>query len=331
MTHRITRRTALKGLGTAVALPWLESLSFAAPAAAGGSPRRLAFLYVPNGVNMAEWTPKGEGKLGELPEVLKPLDALKEHVNVLTGLALDKARPNGDGPGDHARAMSAFLTGRQPRKTHGADIRVGMSADQHVAAVVGDSTRFPSLELGIEPGRQAGNCDSGYSCAYSSNLSWRGESTPNAKEVDPKLVFDRLFGGNDPKELAEARAKRELYNKSILDFVTEDAKGLDKTLGSGDRKKLDEYLTSVREVEQRIEKARRANSAPVPKPDMPAPGGIPKEWQEHVRLMMDLMVLAFQTDLTRVVTFPIDNDGSNRPYKMIEVSEGHHDLSHHGS
>jgi hypothetical protein len=252
-------------------------------------------------------------------------------VNVLTGLALDKARPNGDGPGDHARAMGAFLTGRQPRKTSGADIKVGISADQHVAQAVGDHTRFPSLELGIERGQQAGNCDSGYSCAYSSNLSWRGESTPNAKEVDPKAVFERLFGGNDPKELAAARAKRDLYNKSVLDFVMEDAKDLNKTLGTADQKKLDEYLASVREVEQRIEKARQAISSPPPKPDMPAPGGIPKEVQDHIHLMCDLMVLAFQTDLTRVATFPIANDGSNRPYKMIDVPEGHHDLSHHGS
>ena len=333
MKTTITRRAALKGLGTVVALPWLESLGHTAPAAtsAAGAPKRVAFLYVPNGVNMAEWTPSETGTLSKLTGTLEPLNPFKEHVNVLTGLALDKARANGDGPGDHARAMSAFLTGRQPRKTHGADIRVGMSADQHVATTVGDQTRFPSLELGIERGQQAGNCDSGYSCAYSSNLSWRGESTPNAKETDPKAVFERLFGGHDPKELAAARAKRELYNKSVLDFVTEDAKQLNKTLGQGDQRKLDEYLTSVREVEQRIEKARQVSSGPPPKPNMPAPAGVPKEVQDHIRLMCDLLVLAFQTDTTRVATFPIANDGSNRPYKMIEVPEGHHDLSHHGS
>jgi hypothetical protein len=330
----ISRRTALKGLGTAIALPWLESLGFSADvgsSAAAGPPRRLAFLYVPNGVNMSAWTPKSEGPLSELPEILQPLAPFKSSINVISGMTLDKARANGDGPGDHARAMSAFLTGCQPRKTHGADIRVGMSADQHVATTIGDQTRFPSLELGIEKGLNAGNCDSGYSCAYSANLSWRSESTPNAKETDPKAVFDRLFGGNDPRELAEARARRELYNKSILDFITDDAKGLNKTLGSGDRKKLDEYLTSIREIEQRIEKARRVSNQPAPKPNMAAPSGVPKEWQEHVHLMMDLLVLAFQTDLTRVITLPIANDGSNRPYKMIEVAEGHHDLSHHGS
>lgn len=332
----LTRRTVLKGFGAAIALPWLESLGFAAPtkvgAAASALPRRLAFLYVPNGINMAEWTPAGEaGKLGELKGILKPLQGVKEYVNVITGMTLDKARANGDGPGDHARAQAAFLTGRQPRKTHGADIRAGMSADQHVATVIGDKTRYLSLELGIEPGRPAGNCDSGYSCAYQSNFSWRGESTPNAKEVDPKAVFDRLFGGIDIKERAEARAKRELYNKSILDFVNEDAKGLSKTLGTGDQKKLDEYLASVREVEQRIEKVRKLRTGPPPKTNMARPNGIPRDWQEHVHLMIDLMVLAFQTDLTRVITFPIANDGSNRPYKWIDVPEGHHELSHHGS
>ena len=331
MKTPISRRTVLRGLGTAIALPFLESLApAAAPAAAAGAPKRLAFVYVPNGVNMAEWTPKADGKLKELTGILEPLNAHKEYVNVVSGLAADKARANGDGPGDHARAMSAFLTGRQPRKTNGADIKVGMSADQHVANVIGEQTRLPSLELGIERGQQAGNCDSGYSCAYSSNLSWRGESTPNAKECDPKAVFDRLFSGTDPKELAAARARRELYNKSVLDFVMEDAKGLNGTLGSGDQKKLDEYLTSVREVEQQIQKAKAANSKPAPKPDMAAPTGIPKEVQDHMRLMCDLMVLAFQTDLTRVATLPFANDGSNKPYKMIDVPEGHHDLSHHG-
>jgi Protein of unknown function (DUF1552) len=332
----ISRRTALKGLGTLVTLPWMESLVKAAGGSgpvAAGPPRRLAFTYVPNGVNMAEWKPAAAGKLGVLPDTLAPLEPFKDHLTVLSELTVDKARPNGDGPGDHARAMSAFLTGRQPRKTHGADIRAGQSADQHVATAVGDNTRFPSLELGIERGGNAGNCDSGYSCAYSHNLSWRSESTPNAKECDPKAVFDRLFGGNDPKDVTEARAKRDAFNKSVLDFVTEDAKGLAKTLGQGDQKKLDEYLTSVREVEVRIEKMRKAlaDKKPVPKPDMPEPKGTPPDYQEHIRLMCDLMVLSFQTDLTRVATFPFANEGSNRPYKLIEVPEGHHDLSHHGN
>lgn len=335
MKTPISRRTALRGLGTAVALPFFESLAPAAPAAVG-APKRVGFIYVPNGVNMPMWTPKAEGKLAELTDTLAPLNPFKSHVNVLSGLVCDKARANGDGPGDHARAMSSFLTGCQARKTHGADIKVGMSADQHIATAVGSQTRFPSLELGIERGGSTGSCDSGYSCAYSHNLSWRGPSTPNGKEVDPKAVFDRLFNGTDPKELAAARAKRELYNASVLDFVMEDAKGLNATLGAGDKRKLDEYLSSVREVEQQIQKARAASSKPLPKPNMPAPDAHDdKYWREnvqpHIRLMCDLMVLAFQTDLTRVVTLPFANEGSNRSYKMVEVPDGHHDLSHHGN
>lgn len=333
MTRPITRRTALKGLGTLVALPWMESLASAASVSSvtSGPPKRLAFLYIPNGAHMEDWTPNYDGPLRELPDILKPLTPFKDRLNVLSGLTLDKARANGDGPGDHARAMSAFLTGRQPRKTHGADIRAGISADQHVANAIGDLTRFPSLELGIERGGQAGNCDSGYSCAYSSNLSWRAESTPNAKETDPRLVFERLFGGEDPKELAAARAKRERYNKSVLDFVMEDTKSLAKQLGQGDQRKLDEYLVAVREIEQRIEKAKKSNAErkPPPKPEMEPPSGIPQDMGEHIRLMADLMVLAFRSDLTRVVTFPFANESSNRPYKMIGVNDGHHDLSHH--
>ncbi len=336
MNPNISRRTALKGLGTVIALPWLESLAIAAPTVsntvAAPTAKRLAFLYVPNGAHMADWTPAAEGKLGTLPKTLAPLDAFKDHFNVISGLKLDKANANGDGAGDHARAMSSFLTGRQARKTHGADIRVGKSADQHAASVLGVDTRFPSLELGIERGGQAGNCDSGYSCAYSANLSWRSESTPNAKETDPKAVFERLFGNNDPKQVTEARAKKELYNKSILDFVMDDAKSLTAQLGQGDQRKLDEYLSAVREVEQQIEKTKHANAdrKPVAKPDMAPPTGVPKDAKDHIRLMCDLMVLAYQADLTRVITLPFADDGSNRPYPLIGVPEGHHDCSHHG-
>ena len=205
----MNRRTMLKGLGTVVALPWLESLAVAAPAAApakAAAVKRAAFIYVPNGVHLPDFFPAKEGKLDKLPDILTALEPFKDKLNVINGLALDKARANGDGPGDHARAMSAFLTGRQARKTHGADIRSGLSADQHIAETVGAKARFASLELGIERGQQAGNCDSGYSCAYSSNLSWRGESTPNAKETDPKAVFDRLFGDGG-KEQAAARGE----------------------------------------------------------------------------------------------------------------------------
>lgn len=329
----------LKGLGTAIALPWLET--FAKASTAGyATPKRIAFIYVPNGISsprprdpgyLKDFIPSATGRLGNLPDILKPLEPHKDYFNVLSGLTLDVARGKMDGPGDHARSMSTFLTGCRLLKTHGADIRAGISADQYLAKAIGDATRFESLELGIERGQQAGNCDSGYSCAYSSNLSWRGESTPNAKETDPKQVFERLFGNGKPSERAEARAKRDAYNKSILDFVREDAKSLNRTLGKGDQHKLEEYLTAVKEIEERIEKVRKAalEQKPLTKPNMPVPVGIPKEFQEHVRLMCDLMVLAFQTDLTRIVTLPFANDGSNRSYKSIGVSEGHHELSHH--
>nr|WP_238537567.1 DUF1552 domain-containing protein [Zavarzinella formosa] len=331
----MNRRTALKGLGTAIALPWLEAMapvSMAAGTAAAAKPvTRVAFLYVPNGMHMEDWTPKGVGTLAELPSLLQPLKNFKDSMNVFSGLALDKAKANGDGPGDHARAQAAFLTGRQPRKTNGADIRAGQSADQHIANHLGESTKFASLEIGIEPGRQAGNCDSGYSCAYQSNFSWRNETVPNAKEIDPRLVFDRLFGNGSSKDKDENREKRDRLNKSILDFVNEEAKSLNNQLGASDQRKMDEYLTAIRELEQRIDKSREAkNAKPTFKPTMAAPTIIPKDAQEHIRLMSDLMVLAFQADLTRVVTFPFANDGSNRSYPVIGVPEGHHELSHHG-
>jgi hypothetical protein len=319
----------LKGMGAAIALPWLEAMGPVASAApATKLPVRTAFIYVPNGMHMQDWTPNSEGILDVFPNTLEPLKAFKNDINVFSGLALDKARANGDGPGDHARAQAAFLTGRQAKKTDGADIRAGQSADQWIANHVGDHTKFASLEIGIEPGRQAGNCDSGYSCAYQSNFSWRDDNSPNAKEVDPRLVFERLFGSGGPKDAG--REQRDRANKSILDFVNEEAKALDATLGSADRRKMDEYLTAVRELEQRIDRAREVkNSKSTFKPNMTMPASMPRDPQTHIRLMCDLMVLAFQADLTRVVTFPFANDGSNRPYPMIEVKEGHHEISHH--
>lgn len=321
----------LKGLGATIALPWLEVMTPVASAApAANVPVRAAFLYVPNGMHMADWTPKAEGALTDLPATLEPLKAFKNDINVFSGLALDKAKANGDGPGDHARAQASFLTGRQARKTDGADIRIGQSADQWIANHIGDHTKFSSLEIGIEGGRQGGNCDSGYSCAYQSNFSWRDDTTPNAKEIDPKQVFERLFGNGPAKD--DNREKRDRANKSILDFVGEEAKALEGSLGAADKRKMDEYLSAIRELELRIERARDVkNSKSTFKPDMKVPTGMPKDAQTHMRLMADLMVLAFQADLTRVCTFPLANDGSNRPYPMLGVPEGHHELSHHGN
>ncbi len=327
----ISRRTFLRGIGTAVSLPMLEAmlpLTALAQSANKMRPNRMAFLFIPNGVHIPDWRPTAEGPL-ELPYILEPLKNVKEHVNVISGLAQHNAFALGDGPGDHARSTAAWLTGCHPRKTAGADIRNGLSVDQLAARKIGSLTRFPSLEIGCERGAQAGNCDSGYSCAYSSAISWRSDSTPVAKEVDPRLVFERLFTNGDPSESAESRAKRAEYRKSILDFVMDDASRLKTQLGLHDQQKLEEYFSSVREIEQRLVKAEQSGvAARLPGADKPS--GIPQDYGEHIRLLGDMMVLAFQSDLTRVCTFMIANDGSNRPYRMIEIPEGHHDLSHHG-
>ena len=336
----LNRRTVLRGFGAAIALPMLEAMEPALATAAdlasspegaatALAPKRMAFLYIPNGVNMREWTPASEGPLSELPAILKPLAHQRDNLLVLSGLGQHNAAALGDGGGDHARASASFLTGVHVKKTDGADIRTGISADQIAAMKIGRATRFPSLELGIERGLNAGGCDSGYSCAYSSNISWRSESVPAAKEVNPRVVFDRLFGSPDSTESAEGRKKRDAYQKSILDFVNEDAKKLSNRLGRGDRRKLGEYMTAIREMEILLEKS--ANIGDVdPPPGAVRPAGLPGNYEQHVRLMCDLIALAFQGDLTRVCTFILANDGSNRSYSNIGVPDGHHDLSHHG-
>jgi hypothetical protein len=327
---QISRRTVLRGLGTAVALPLLDAMSaplaLAADEKKAAAATRMAFVYVPNGMHMPDWTPEAVGADFELPYILEPLKPVKSQLLVLSGLAQDHGRANGDGAGDHARALSSFLTGQQARKTHGADIKVGVSVDQVAARKVGQRTRFPSLELGCDRGAQAGNCDSGYSCSYSTNISWRSDTTPQAKEIDPKLAFERLFSCG---AAGERLSRRQKYQKSILDFVLEDARDLQSKLGIKDRRKLDEYLTSVRELEVRVNNP--GSRTPEALPEYPIPSGIPEDYATHIRLMYDLMVLAFQGDLTRVATFVVANEGSNRAYPFIEVPDGHHDLSHHGN
>jgi len=328
MSEHVSRRMVLRGLGATLALPWLEAMGPLTAWAAGtatnqAAPNRMAFVYVPNGKNMADWTPKTEGAGFELPAILQPLDELKNDFMVLTGLTADKARGNGDGAGDHARALAAFLTGCQPRKTDGTDIRAGISVDQVAAARVGDQTRLASLEIGCEQGAMAGNCDSGYSCVYSSTMAWRSATQPLPKEVNPKLVFERLFGSG-PDAL---RALRDQKRKSVLDFVREDAGDLRNQLGASDQRKLDEYFSAVRDIEQRI--ARAEKLPPVKAPDYAKPAAVPAKFEEHIKLMCDLMVLAFQADVARVCTFVLANEGSNKPYPFIGVPEGHHDLSHH--
>ncbi|ODT97524.1 MAG: hypothetical protein ABS79_07430 [Planctomycetes bacterium SCN 63-9] len=335
--QKLSRRTALRGLGASIALPWLESMALAADLAKpvgtaareAVGPKRIAFLYVPNGIHMQAWTPEAVGSNFTLPTTLQPLKPFQDDLLVLSGLAQHNAAALGDGGGDHARSLACFLTGVHPLKTDGANLRAGVSVDQIAAERIGRQTRLSSLELGIERGAQSGNCDSGYSCAYSSNISWRSSSMPMAKEVNPKQVFDRLFSNRTQKGSAAERLKREYYQKSIIDFVQEDAQQLRRKLGMTDRRKIDEYLTAVREIEQRIDRADTQESSTAVNHSRPT--GIPEDYREHIRLMFDLMALAFQGDVTRITTFMYANEGSNRPYSHINVSEGHHELSHHGN
>jgi hypothetical protein len=299
------------------------------PAAQGVPPKRMAFLYVPNGVQMADWTPRETGRQFQLPRTLEPLSPYRDSVLVLTGLAQRNAAPMGDEGGDHARSLACFLTGVHPLKTEGANIRAGVSIDQIAAERIGRLTRLPSLELGIDPSAQAGSCDSGYSCAYSSHIAWKSASVPMAKEIDPRLVFDRLFGSTSADGTPAGRRKHANYQTSILDFVREDAQTLRSRLGIADRRKIDEYLSSVREIEGRI--VRAAAAPPVsPRSGMVRPGATPTDLREHIRIMLDLLALAFQVDATRICTFMFANEASNRGYPFLNVPDGHHDLSHHG-
>ena len=334
----LSRRTFLRGVGACLALPSLESIlgsaaKAAAPeaalaATATGAPRRMAFVYVPNGVIQDTWWPSTEGKDFELKTTLKPLEKVKSKIQVLGGLDHVNATAGPDGAGDHARASGTFLTGVRVRKTAGADINAGLSIDQAVAQQVGHLTRFPSLELTCDSVRKSGNCDSGYSCAYQYNLSWQSPVTPVAPEPNPRLVFERLFGAGPASERKANLKRRQEQQQSILDFVLEDARHLQRQLGARDQQKLDEYLASVREIEKRIEHAERLD-AKAPNPEIDAPPGIPAEFEEHARLMFSMMALAFQSDSTRVSTFLLAHEGSNRSFPEIGIPEGHHHLSHH--
>jgi hypothetical protein len=253
-------------MGTLIAVPAFESLAPTGVARAAGAgsgtagllPLRMAFVYSPNGKNMAHWKPTQDGANYELTRALTPLEKFRNDFQVITGLALDGARSHGDGGGDHARANVAFLTGCHPRKTAGADIKAGISVDQIAANHTGHFTRMASLEVSCDEPRRAGNCDSGYSCAYQFNLAWKSENMPMTPERDPKEVFDRMFGNAVTSEENESRVKRERFNKSILDFVMDDTKSLQRHLGRRDREKLDEYLTSLRQVEKRIADAQQS-------------------------------------------------------------------------
>lgn len=325
----LDRRRFLHGLGATVALPsleWLAPVEGLAATEAGNAALKMAFVYTPNGVIPSKWNPKGEGKNWQLSSTLSALAPVKSELQVISGLAHDKANANGDGGGDHARANATFLTGMQARKTAGADIRAGVSVDQIAALRNGRQSKLDSLQLGCDLGRKAGRCDSGYSCAYQYNMSWRTPTLPLAPEIDPRLVFEKLFGSAQRPGDKKAQQRRLKERRSVLDFVLEDAKSMQQELGYTDRLKLDEYLTGVRELEQKIENAETFSAS---LPDADRPTGVPSDYAAHIRLMYDLMVMAFQTDSTRVASFLVAHDGSNRSFKDVGVAEGHHHLSHH--
>jgi len=319
MPGNLSRRTLLRGVGAAIALPLLDAM------AATPAPLRLAFIYVPNGVYMPEWTPQTEGADFELSRILAPLAPHRKNVHVLSNLAQNTGRPLGDADGDHARASATYLTGVHPRKTAGSGICAGVSADQVAAAHIGAATRLPSLELACEESRLVGNCDSGYSCAYSNTLSWRTPSTPLPPDVNPRVVFERLFGVLD--ENPKDRLARLGTETSILDYVLDDTRRLTSELGAGDHRKIDEYLTAVREIERRIQFAEKEDRQT---PSFEKPGGVPADFGDYAKLMFDLMLAAFQTGATRVSTFMIGREGSTRTYREIGISDAHHPITHHG-
>lgn len=324
----LPRRTFLRGLRTALALPLLDAMvpALAPVAKTAAQPTvRLGFVYIPNGALMSNWTPATNGTDFELPTTLAPLAPYRERVLVPTGLALKQAESLGDGAGDHSRASSGWLSGVHAKRTEGADIRAGVTADQVAAKEFGHLTPLPSLELAIEAYDLVGHCDVGYSCAYMNTISWSTPTTPLPMERNPRVVFDQLFGEGDN---AEARAAMLREDRSILDSVLDEANTLLGTLGGSDKRRVTEYLDTVREIEQRIQRAERGQAdldLDVP----PRPVGVPATFDEHVKLMFDLQVLAYAADITRVSTFLMAKEASGLAYPTLGVADGHHSLSHH--
>jgi hypothetical protein len=323
----LPRRTFLRGAGATLALPLLESmipaLSALTRTAAAPVPR-LAFLYIPNGVVLDKWTPAAQGTEFELPPTLTPLAPFRSRLSVVSGLGHRQAESNGDGNGDHSRAAATWLSGVRAKRTEGADVRGGMTVDQLAAAEFGRHTRLPSLELALEANYLVGNCDVGYSCVYMNTISWRTPTTPLPMENNPRVVFQRLFGdGGTPAErLVQIRRDR-----SILDSVTAATDRLTSTLGPSDRTRLEEYLEAVRDIERRLQKAEQQADLALPVPERPVT--VPDSFEEHIKLMFDLQVLAFQADVTRVISFLIGRELSSRTYPQIGVPDPHHGISHH--
>ena len=325
----LSRRTLLKGIGVAVGLPVLDAMVPAfASEAPGGKAMRLAFAYVPNGIVMDAWTPAAAGTGFEFPATLKCLEPFRDNLLVLSGLAHHNGEALGDGGGDHARAGATFLTGVHPRKTMGADIHLGISVDQIAAQAIGSKTRLSSLELGCEDTRTVGNCDTGYSCSYTNSISWRTPTSPMPPETNPRLVFERLFGTLDTSLDPSQRALLNADRRSILDFVSDRTKRLTGSLGASDRRKVDEYLYAVRDIERRIQSAEEDTDQLTP--TIEKPSGIPLTYSAYAKLMFDLQTVAFQADLTRVTTLVYSREASSHTYPEIGINDGHHPLSHHG-
>ena len=326
----LSRRTVLRGIGASIALPLLDGMTPALAAlrkTAAAPVRRLGAIYVPNGMNVWQFTPEVEGAGFEFTPVLEPMTSFRDHLLVLTGLSNEVADAReGEGGGDHARAQATWLAGAHAKKTNGPDIRVGTTMDQIVARELSQETQLASLELSLEAEELVGTCEAGYSCAYTGTIAWRTPTTPLPMETNPRAVFERLFGATDSTD-SRARLASLRRTRSVLDAVTEDLAGLERRLGPGDRAKLTEYVEAVRDIERRIQLAEEQSDRELPVFEQPA--GIPGSFEAHAKLMFDLMALAYQTDLSRVSTFLMGRESSVRTYPEIGVPDGHHPVSHH--
>ena len=321
----LPRRTFLHGMGATLALPLLDAMVPAATAAAktAATPiRRLGFVFMPMGADITRWTPPGAGKLDELSPILSSLAPVKQHVSVITNLELQNAYP-----GSHATSNSAFLSAAKAKLTESTDYYLGTTVDQVAAKQIGQETQLPSLEMAMDMMQLVGQCDNGYACVYQNNLSWSSPTTPLPAEAHPRLVFEMLFGEGGSKADRRAALRKRA---SLLDFVKDDIARLERTLGPADRAKVSHYLETVREVERRIQKAE-SSVAEAPLPDLDRPVGVPASYADHARLMFDLQLLALQGDVTRVITFQLARETSNRTYPEIGVPDPHHPLSHHGN
>ncbi len=321
----LPRRTLLKGLGASVALPLLDAMvpALTAQAETAANParlRRIGYVYMPMGCDISRWALPGDD-LTELSPTLSPLGPVREHVSVISNLEVRNAYP-----GTHATSNSSFLSCAKAKHTESTDYHLGTTADQVAAKQIGQQTQLPSLELAMDLMSTAGQCDNGYACVYQNNLSWSSPTTPLPSEAHPRIVFETLFGEGGSPEDRRADLRRRA---SLLDSVTEEIRRLQNTLGPGDRAKVAEYLDSVREVERRIQKAE-VNTQENPLPDLDRPTGVPASYAEHAKLMFDLQLLAFQGDVTRVITFQLARETSNRTYPEAGVTDPHHPLTHHG-